>query len=453
MKLMLFLDDWFLDAKYDMERVFAQPRPMQLTGADEMGFSTIIFDPELDCFRAWSKKLDTEEAFLFHSDDGISWQKTGVSMKVYPKQNFHEQIWFYDPWDENPERRHKMTVWPYARGVYGGRGLIACSKDGVSWKNHQEYAWSPPKGNGSDTINNLFYNPFTGKWGVVCRKYHADRRIAIVTSTDLQNWSEPRIIFHPDNLDPAMLQFYGMKVELYENDYFFGFLQCYHVPMQDHGLRTLPKLKMSGKITCQLTYSYDGEHWLRSDRSSFFPRVEPGKYGGSTIATRSMVESRDNRLFIYSIASSTDHGYNSSVKRASASTEQVIRGKLLLHVLRRDGFSYMTPVGGWGRLVTRVLVPGKSELTINYQAPLGQVLVQITDAAGKPIPGYSFEDCIPLQGDALNQPVQWKNHQDLSKLVGKPIRLEIKMIDARIYALRFEFGLWYTTTKKPIDRL
>ena len=102
-----------------------------------------------------------------------------------------------------------------------------------------------------------------------------------------------------------------------------------------------------------------------------------------------------------------------------------------------------------------MLVPGQSlpELTINYQAPLGQVLVQITDPAGKPIPEYSFEDCIPLQGDALDQPVKWKKQQNLSELIGKPIRLEIKMIDARIYALRFEFSLWYTTTKEPIERL
>ena len=42
-----------------------------------------------------------------------------------------------------------------------------------------------------------------------------------------------------------------------------------------------------------------------------------------------------------------------------------------------------------------------------------------------------------IQGDALDHPVRWNDQADVSKLLGKEIRLKLYMTRARIHALTF----------------
>ena len=106
MHAILFIDDWMLDGLYDVERVFPTPRQETLAGADDLGLSTIIYDPECKQFRAWTKNLNEPTARLHESEDGVNWRPTEHKRELYPRQNFYEQTWFYDPWDSDPERRH-----------------------------------------------------------------------------------------------------------------------------------------------------------------------------------------------------------------------------------------------------------------------------------------------------------------------------------------------------------
>ena len=76
--------------------------------------------------------------------------------------------------------------------------------------------------------------------------------------------------------------------------------------------------------------------------------------------------------------------------------------------------------------------------------------VQICDPAQKAIPGYTFDDCRPLQGDEVAAPVRWKRKRDLAALVGRPLRLEVRLYDARLYALRVDGAWWYTNTPQPV---
>jgi len=453
MKLFLFLDDWFLDSMTDIVRHYSQASSIQIPEGHFFPRVSIIYCEANKCYLAIGKeKAQNKFPSLYKSIDGINWKKVNKNLKFKfaddPNRKIEsipvvfpfEQGLFYDKWDINSSRRYKMIIWPYQKGIEGGNGLIACSPDGINWEINKKYIWFK-NFNGSDTNNNIFYNPFTKRWCVICRKRNTDRRIAVTESNDLENWSEPRIILHPDALDPSLLQFYGMVATLYEEEYFIGILQCFHVPNIE--IREWPKgrIKKQGKVDAQLSYSYDGQYWLRSDRSKIIPESEPGSYGSSGIYPFSIVNSPDKKnIYIYSIGALLDHS-----KCGKPSGES-----LLLHSLRYDGFAYLEPIGGWGQFSTRTLIPNSGDITINYKAPVGTILVQIADSEYKPFKGFSFEDCIPIQGDKIYGKVRWKKHNNLSKLIGKPIRLMFKLFDARIYAIRVDCKLWYTNTE-PIE--
>ena len=64
----------------------------------------------------------------------------------------------------------------------------------------------------------------------------------------------------------------------------------------------------------------------------------------------------------------------------------------------------------------------------------------VEDINGKPIPGFTLENCKPLKGDSLHRTVVWEDGPDISALRRKhkvvQLRFEIKNGD--LYALQFQ---------------
>ena len=456
MKTLIFFDDWFLDSKVDIMRRFPQANLVKIFENCFWGRCSILWDDKNKCFAMIGKRREEEITSLYVSENGIDWEKKADKLKFVFKKTKKllnlpgkfpfEQTWFYDKWDKNSNRRYKIFCFPY--GLEKGPGLISYSSDRINWiidENFKVYTHQK----GSDTNNNMFFNPFTQHWCIICRKWNADRRIAMVESWDLEHWTEPRVIIHPDPLDESLLQFYGMPVILYRDEYFIGLLQCYYVSTEEINEDYTGRVKMQGKVNAQLVYSYDGELWIRSDRSTIIPNTELGDYGGSGIYPHSIVvPPNGNNIFIYSLGTLQNHSLGSLVPGGYPSGES-----LILHTLRKDGFVYLEPAGGWGQFTTRVIVLNSEKITLNYKAPFGKILVQITDIYRKPLPDYSFYKCIPLKGDEIDGKVCWKKKKDLSGLIGKPIRLEIRLFESRLYAIHGDFSFWYTNTPKPINRI
>ena len=76
----------------------------------------------------------------------------------------------------------------------------------------------------------------------------------------------------------------------------------------------------------------------------------------------------------------------------------------------------------------------RSALSLSVDAARGRVRAQLTDRAGKPIPGFTFADFRPITRDALAAPLAWK--KPLSALAGKPVRLEFTLHRARLFAIQ-----------------
>ena len=68
----------------------------------------------------------------------------------------------------------------------------------------------------------------------------------------------------------------------------------------------------------------------------------------------------------------------------------------------------------------------------------GSVRVEIQDAAGKPIPGFTLADADETIGNEIERAVSWKSNQDVSSLAGRPVRLLFELKDADVFAFQFE---------------
>lgn len=63
--------------------------------------------------------------------------------------------------------------------------------------------------------------------------------------------------------------------------------------------------------------------------------------------------------------------------------------------------------------------------------------MEIQDASGMPIPNYTLEDCDFLNGNSVRMAVSWKGQADISSLVGRAIRLHLRMRSCKLYAFQF----------------
>ena len=103
-----------------------------------------------------------------------------------------------------------------------------------------------------------------------------------------------------------------------------------------------------------------------------------------------------------------------------------------------DGFvSVCAPYAG-GEFTTRPLLFDGKQLVLNYStSAAGSVQVEITDAQGKPVPGFELADSAELYGDEIEAAVSWKDGSDVSRLAGRPIRLRFVLKDADLYSVTF----------------
>jgi hypothetical protein len=92
--------------------------------------------------------------------------------------------------------------------------------------------------------------------------------------------------------------------------------------------------------------------------------------------------------------------------------------------------------GGW--LETPVITFAGNRLRLNIDTgAMGTAFVEIRDAGGKPIPGFTLADCEEIGGNFIDQTVYYKGNPDVSALAGKPVKLYFKLKRAKLYAFQF----------------
>jgi len=105
---------------------------------------------------------------------------------------------------------------------------------------------------------------------------------------------------------------------------------------------------------------------------------------------------------------------------------------------RVDGFvSVHAPASG-GELVTKPLIFEGRELVVNFAtAASGGIRVEIRDAGGNPIPGFTLVESKEINGDEIEQVLAWKDGPNTAALAGEPVRLRFVIKNGDLYSLRF----------------
>lgn len=441
MSLILFLDDWALSSRRNVVRRMGRPEWVPEATLEESitegtwNFPFVHFDRERQRWIALYSGVDFVASkrrslgLLFaESADGIHWERPDLAERVcLPGRIRTNQVLlhdpcdggpaFYDPVDPDPGRRFKFLFADRRARVR----MLATSPDGLLWQKDLL-----PWGEGHlDAPITAFYNHLSGHYTIVSRPGLTDRRVALTHTVDFRTFSEARLALQPDAEDPPLLQFYGMPVHRYE-DLYIGLLWRYHTSPEETGWR-----KLKGEVDCALAYSYDGRHFIRFTHEAFIPRNLRGEYGGGCLYPAAMVVDETPQIRFYSGASKTGH----------FQTPYETDAALLLHTLRLDGFGYLESRAVTGLVSTRCIRLGAAPLRLNVRAPYGAIRVQLSGEDGEALPGYSYTESVPFTGDSLFYEPQWRSGQRVEELAGQPVRIDIELTRAELYAVRGEFEL------------
>lgn len=457
----LFVDHHLIDSLDNVQLELQHPQPQEIAFACDQpweGNTCIYFRVIADGgkFRMWYQGAhwqfdpnDPKPTHPYHicyaeSDDGFHWTKPSLGLIEVDGSTDNNIVvtGIYDNFtpllDENP------NCDPAARYKALGQskdGLLAWqSPDGIHW---QRLGDQPAITKGAfDSQNVGLWDPEIGRYRAYIRDFHDGLRdIRLAFSDDFLTWTTPEML---DVAPPiAGEQFYINCIARYPRapHMFLGFPARYVERGWSPSMRALPDLdhreiraKAGERIGTAITdglfmSSRDGFHFHRWPEA--FLRIGPERTGswvyGDSYAAHGLIE--------------TDSKLPGAPKEFSLyvpehywrKTEQVRRW-----TLRIDGFVAATAPWEGGTLLTRPLIFSGKRLSLNFaSSALGHLRVEIADANGQPLPGFSLADCDEHFGDSLDRTLTWQGQSDVSSLAGQPVRLRFRLHDAEVYAFQF----------------
>jgi hypothetical protein len=101
---------------------------------------------------------------------------------------------------------------------------------------------------------------------------------------------------------------------------------------------------------------------------------------------------------------------------------------------RLDGFVSASSAAQ-GELLTKPFTFTGRKLRLNVVSK-GGTRVELQDAAGKAIPGFTLDDCSPITGNFIEHTVTWKGGS-LGSLSARPVRLRFALREADLFSLEF----------------
>lgn len=314
-------------------------------------------------------------------------------------------------------------------------GLAAfVSPDGVRWKKLRETpVFPPPKGFSLDSQNISFWSEAERKYVLYYRTWKKVggtnyRWVSRATSDDFVNWSAGEEMDYgdapPEHLYTNQTSAYFRAPHIYLG-ICARFLPGRQVltPEQASALGVNPKYFQDCSDAVLVT-SRGGTSYTRTFLDAF---LRPG-LGLENWVSRSNYPA----LNLVQTGPSTMSFY---VNRNYGQPTSYLRR----YELRLDGLASIHAGYKGGEVVTRPLqvATGNGALELNFAtSAAGGVRVEVQDAAGKPLPGYTLDDAVELIGDEIARDFRWKNGAGLAAVQGQPVRLRFVLRDADVFAFR-----------------
>jgi len=450
------------------EAVIVQDRPWERT----ISYNSVHRDPVTGKYRLWYQSLlsaDPESSGVAYaeSDDGIVWRKPDLGIYRFdgrdtnfvlaPEAGHYGASVMIDSRETDPARRYKLVCFR-AREENGRKvmGLaVGFSPDGLHWRMHPTfplikgsygqrtevplqgdttYAWGVPR-SVSDVINVLFDEP-RGLY-VIYAKTWLDmpdgrtiwkRAIVRTESRDFLNWSVPELVIQPDEFDGTGVEYFPPAPG--KNPTRRG-IQLHGGPVFRHaGVYFSLLQKMDGEITgrmpSELAISRDGITWSRPFRSPDFIGLspDPNHFDAGCLWTNETPVILDDEIrFYYGAYSGL---WNGDLLRTPSG--------IGLAVLPLDRFAGVSPINGIGQITLRPRSLADCQGVTENAAIQGELRVEVLDAQGYRLPGFTREDAVPLHGDSLRHAVAWKT-KTLRDLPPGRYSLRLHLDRAEVFAL------------------
>ncbi|VAX29473.1 hypothetical protein MNBD_IGNAVI01-2270 [hydrothermal vent metagenome] len=382
--------------------------------------------------------------YVFTSPDGYNW--TRVTTTHVPFRSGTQSCSFYDDQRQLYVEYHRSGIFHTPAGATQRSSVVTQTKD---------------------LFNPIDYEPLTQKdYFELDKKYPLREPLPWYLDngplTPGGFGMEFPHKFDPIPEDPVGIDLYVTKAQKYDwaPDTYLAFpIAYFHYeldgPITRQILQDPRRGRGSGPIETQIEVSRDGLNWKRYPRPTY---VGIGEYFGRDIHTIYMAQGmvkRGNEIWQYFFAETQYH---------SAWTRDKLGRGVYRTVQRLDGFiSLDSPYGEESEVVTKPFIFKGNRLSLNIDTDaLGYAQVGFLDEHNKPIPGFTIDDCVYINGDFINTEAEWiKNRKnikkffsddedemlenakkinsssDVSSLEGKVVKLVFRMRGSKLYSMQF----------------
>lgn len=235
------------------------------------------------------------------------------------------------------------------------------------------------------------------------------RSVSRRTSPDGTTWGNEELVLTRDWRDPDYAQFLEICPVHVDGGY-VAFINYYDAVTQT--------------MCLQMAASRDGIHWWRPDRRPALPNPPLGEWGGGMIWQMHSPVVEEGRLHVYYAGSEGLHGEIFDTRftpRLEVGHETVIgvntptlpfNTALCRATWEFDRLYALVPSAGGatlGEVVTRAGDITGRLLAVNVRVKQGGSLrAELLDQSGRPVPGFTLEDCTTLTGDHRNTVLHWR---------------------------------------------
>lgn len=310
------------------------------------------------------------------------------------------------------------------------------SEDGINFRRGNDVG-VPGK---FDTLNTCFYDERLGKYVAYFRDFHnvpedgdlnkGIRDVRRSVSDDFINWSTPELIkFNNDAEDYPLYTNHIMRYPR-NTDYYIGFPTRYYERlewtdnydklcgredrlerMKDH-----PRLGLA-LTDCVFMISDDGINWDRFEQPIFRPDIENGINWiyGDCYPEYALVDCGN----YYSMFMEDGHRFKN---RSSTWTR---------YEIRKDGFVYYEADCKKKKVVLKKGILSSNKIFVNFATAVrGNIFIKVSDMDGNEV--ITCE----MFGNSINREASFEKGV-LDKFVGKEVKIEIEMLDAKLYSISF----------------
>lgn len=342
-----------------------------------------------------------------------------------------------------PEHRYKSQQKVYPSSQFH----MYSSPDGLRWKMFQRIKIGA---GGWDTQSIIYRDPASRKYLMFTRFWHSHRHgtgtapdnyrcVRRLESTDLVHWTNQSIVMAPNAADKSLyktppgnpaVDYYGATV-FPHGDLTIMLTQAFwHWKPRPSGQKGLAP----ASFDVRLAVSTDSRTFRRvGDWQPFMAGGADGQFDSRYVWVLPNPVVVDDEVWIYYVGSNRDH--DNQIDPAAGGRMKSGIGRA---VLRRDGWVSADAGLTGGQLTTPPLKFSGTRLELNAATGGGgSIHVELLDADGRSLPGFSRAEALPATGNSLRMPVAWQAGGNVSRLAGRAVRLRFHLKDCQLYAFGF----------------